>query len=135
MDQDNVVRALAALANPHRLALFRRLVAAGSDGVTAGGLAEEVGLAPTGLSFHTKELERAGLVSQVREGRFIRYRFEAEAMRELLEFLTEDCCGGRPELCGIAAPQTAGRTTGRNCCEPIPAVASARPDKRSRRGA
>lgn len=131
MDQEKVVRALAALANPHRLALFRRLVAAGSDGVTAGGLAEEVGLAPTGLSFHTKELERAGLVSQVREGRFIRYRFEADAMRELIEFLTEDCCGGRPELCGIAAPQA----TESRCCEPIPAVASARPDKRSRRGA
>lgn len=114
MHNERAVCALAALANEHRLALFRRLVAAGEAGLTAGELAGEVGLAPTGLSFHAKELERAGLASHVREGRFIRYRLKADAMRELLAFLTEDCCGGRPELCGLGAagPQV--------CCEPPP---------------
>ncbi len=113
MDHEKAVRALAALASEHRLALFRQLVSAGEAGLTAGGLAEAVNIPPAALSFHAKELERAGLVSHVREGRFIRYRLEVSAMRELLVFLTEDCCGGRPELCGIgpATPQT--------CCDPV----------------
>jgi len=100
MDSDIAIRALAALAQEHRLAIFRRLVVAGEDGQTAGQLADGVGIAAQGLSFHVKELERAGLVSAQREGRFIRYRLAVPAMRDLLTFLTEDCCGGRPELCG-----------------------------------
>jgi len=102
MDNDAAVRALAALAHEHRLALFRRLVQEGESGLTAGELAEAVGIAPTALSFHVKELDRAGLVRQTREGRFIRYRLDVTGMRELLSFLMEDCCGGRPELCGTA---------------------------------
>lgn len=112
MDNDTAIRALAALAQEHRLAIFRRLVAAGEAGQTAGQLAEAVGIAAQGLSFHVKELERAGLVGAKREGRFIRYRLAIPAMRDLLTFLTEDCCGGRPELCGgLPAPPAV-------CCQP-----------------
>lgn len=108
MDQETAVRALGALANPHRLALFRRLVLAGEPGLTASELAADIGLPPTGLSFHTKELEHAGLIRHTREGRFIRYRLQSGAMRGLIEFLTRDCCGGRPEVCGFdRAPSAA----------------------------
>ncbi|MCB1505828.1 MAG: helix-turn-helix transcriptional regulator [Hyphomicrobiaceae bacterium] len=112
MDSDDAIRALGALAQEHRLAVFRRLVAVGAAGQTAGQLAELVGIAPQALSFHVKELERAGLVSADREGRFIRYRLAVGQMRELMTFLSEDCCGGRPELCGGFS------TTHQICCEP-----------------
>lgn len=112
MDTQDAIRALAALAQEHRLALFRRLVAAGERGHTAGELADAVGIAPQGLSFHIKELERAGLVGARREGRFIRYRLIEEGMRDLLGFLSEDCCGGRPELCGGLARPAPSET----CC-------------------
>ena len=114
MDHEDAVRALAALAQSHRLALFRQLVRVGEAGLTAGQLADAVGIGATGLSFHMKELERAGLVTQQREGRYVRYRIAVTAMRGLLTFLAEDCCGGRPELCGpfasVAAPAA--------CCVP-----------------
>lgn len=100
MDRHDAVRALAALAQEHRLAIFRRLVAEGPSGLAAGEIAKDVGIAPTSLSFHMKELNRAGLVRSWREGRFIRYSIEIEGMRQLLSFLTEECCQGRPELCG-----------------------------------
>ncbi len=112
METEAAVRALAALAQEHRLALFRMLVGAGEAGLTAGQLADAIGIAPAGLSFHVKELERAGLVTQQREGRFIRYRLAVAGMRDLLTFLTEDCCGGRPELCGVAAAPA------EPCCQP-----------------
>lgn len=100
MDTSSAIRALAALAQEHRLTAFRLLVKAGEAGLTAGALAEAAGMSATSLSFHVKELERAGLVTQQREGRFIRYRLAVDGMRGLLTFLSEDCCGGHPELCG-----------------------------------
>jgi DNA-binding transcriptional ArsR family regulator len=100
MKSDEAIRALAALAQEHRLAIFRLLVTEGCRGLHAGEIGERIGIGPTSASFHLKELDRAGLISAVREGRFIRYAFKAEAMCDLLTFLTEDCCQGRPELCG-----------------------------------
>ncbi len=100
MTSDDAIRALAALAQDHRLAIFRLLVRHGPNGLAAGDIGERVGIGPTGASFHLKELERAGLVQATRRGRFILYAFRSEAMRDLLSFLTEDCCQGRPELCG-----------------------------------
>ena len=66
----------------------------------AGEIAERIGIGPTNMSFHLKELDRAGLLRATRDGRFIRYAVDVEGMRKLLTYLTEDCCGGRPELCG-----------------------------------
>lgn len=100
MIESEAVTALAALGHPHRLRLFRLLVVAGPSGVPAGGIAEELGVAPTALTFHLKELEAAGLISSVRDGKFLLYSLKVEAMRKLLEFLTENCCKGRLELCG-----------------------------------
>lgn len=100
MNSDEAIRALAALAQEHRLAIFRLLVKAGPDGLAAGEIGERIGIGPTGASFHLKELDRAGLVEARRQGRFIRYAFKVDTMRGLLAFLTRDCCQGRPELCG-----------------------------------
>lgn len=66
----------------------------------AGEIAETVGVNPTALTFHLKELEHAGLVTSARDGRYVRYAMLVESMRQLLTYLTEDCCQGHPELCG-----------------------------------
>ena len=95
---------LSALAQEHRLAIFRLLVTQGKQSLAAGEIAQRIGISPTSTSFHLKELDRAGLISAKRDGRFIRYTFNAKAIGNLLVFLTEDCCQGRPELCsGVAA--------------------------------
>ena len=118
MNEAEAVRALAALANPHRLALFRALVRAGREGLSAGELAEGAGLAASTLTFHTKELERAGLIETRREGRFMRSALNVSAMRGLLVFLSEDCCAGRPDLCGVPAGVAASCVDDDVCCEP-----------------
>ena len=68
----------------------------------AGEIAERVGIGPTNTSFHLKELDRAGLLRATRDGRYVRYAVHVDGMRKLLSYLTEDCCQGRPELCGEA---------------------------------
>ncbi len=100
MESSNAIRAFAALAQDNRLAIFRYLVSAGPNGVAAGEIGKALGIPPTGLSFHLKELDRAGLVTQSRRGRFIHYALHVDGVRQLIGFLTEDCCGGHPELCG-----------------------------------
>jgi DNA-binding transcriptional ArsR family regulator len=91
---------LAALAQDTRLAVFRLLIRQAPEGLPAGRVAAEVGVAPATLSFHLAQLERAGLLTADRRGRQIYYAAHPEGIRGLLSFLTEDCCGGRPELCG-----------------------------------
>ena len=100
MDDTQAVAALAALAQVNRLEIFRLLVKAGPSGVAAGDIARTLDIGATRASFHLKELERAGLIAATRDGRFIRYAVAFETMRQLMTFLTEDCCDGRPELCG-----------------------------------
>ncbi len=100
MDHLTASRTLSALAHEHRLAVFRALIAAGPSGLAAGELARGVGIGATNLSFHIKELERAGLVRSWRVGRSIRSNVEVDAVRRLLEFLIADCCGGKADLCG-----------------------------------
>ena len=100
MNSTKAIQALAALAQEHRLAIFRLLVRYGKTGLPAGEIGERVGISPTSASFHLKELDRAGLIEAKREGRFIRYAFSVGVMRGLLSFLMEDCCQGRPDLCG-----------------------------------
>ena len=94
MDSNLVVRALGALAHESRLAIFRALVVAGPEGMAAGDIAQQVGLSPSSLSFHLKDLSHAGLVTGQQEGRFIYYSANFEAMSELVGFLTENCCAG-----------------------------------------
>lgn len=94
MEEDEVVQALAALAHPVRLRVFRALVVAGPSGLTPGVLAEQLTLPATGLSFHLKELAHASLVTQEREGRNLIYRAAYPRMDGLLAYLTAHCCEG-----------------------------------------
>jgi len=99
MDTNSALSALSALAQPHRLALFRHLVALGPDGAFAGELAEHLGIPANTLSFHLKALQHAALVQPEPKGRNIRYRADFVAMRGLVDYLTENCCGGDVSLC------------------------------------
>jgi ArsR family transcriptional regulator len=96
METMSVISALSALAQESRLAAFRLLVQAGPQGLAATKIAEALGLAPSSLSFHLKELAYAKLIRQVREGRSLIYSVNFETMNGVLGFLTENCCGGNP---------------------------------------
>jgi len=96
MEEIDVVRALAALAQEVRLRVFRTLVVAGMDGLTPGTILEKLGLTPALLSFHLKELVQAGLVTQERQGRNLIYRASFDSMNALLGYLTQNCCAGVP---------------------------------------
>ncbi|HKZ96063.1 MAG TPA: metalloregulator ArsR/SmtB family transcription factor [Hyphomicrobiaceae bacterium] len=113
MDERLAIGALGALAHEHRLAIFRALVRAGPAGLKAGEIARAAGIGATSLSFHIKELERAGLTRSWRDGRFVHSSIDVEGIRGLIAYLTEDCCEGRPELCGagIAAAKVLCETT------------------------
>ena len=106
LDQDAAVGALAALAQDTRLTVFRMLVRAGPNGMAAGEIAAAVGAPPSTLSHHLALLEKAGLIGASRVGRTALYAADYEGTRRLLAFLVEDCCQGRPEICGsgLAAP-------------------------------
>jgi DNA-binding transcriptional ArsR family regulator len=92
METTDAVRALAALAQESRLAVFRLLIQAGPTGLAAGEIAEAVGVSPANLSFHLKELAHAGLVSSRQDGRFVFYAASYGHMNALVAFLTENCC-------------------------------------------
>jgi DNA-binding transcriptional ArsR family regulator len=94
MDENQVVSALAALAQPVRLNVFRALVVVGQPGLTPSAMAEGLAIPPNTLSFHLKELATAGLVVQERLGRNIVYRADYARMNALLGYLTENCCQG-----------------------------------------
>ena len=102
MNDSDAIRALGALAHDHRLRIFRLLVREGPSGKTAGAIAQALEIPPPALSFHLSALERARLLTSRRSGRHVTYAVVVSAVRGLIEFLTEDCCGGRPELCGGA---------------------------------
>lgn len=99
MDEKDVVRSLAALAQPLRLRVFRALVVAGARGMTPGVMSEGSGIPPATLSFHLKELMNAGLVTQERLGRNLVYRASFEQVNALLGYLTENCCQGDATSC------------------------------------
>nr|WP_315251975.1 metalloregulator ArsR/SmtB family transcription factor [uncultured Duganella sp.] len=96
MDTKQTLAALAALAQESRLAVFRLLVQAGPDGLAASKIGERLEIAPSSLSFHLKELTHAGLIASRQEGRFVIYSADIAAMHGLIDFLTENCCGGIP---------------------------------------
>jgi ArsR family transcriptional regulator, arsenate/arsenite/antimonite-responsive transcriptional repressor len=99
LNEEQVVRALAALAQATRLRLFRALVVAGTSGMNAGTLATALEIAPSALSFHLKELSHAGLIEARSEGRFQIYTARFDCMNSLLAFLTANCCRDSGSCC------------------------------------
>jgi ArsR family transcriptional regulator len=110
MDSNLVVRALGALAHETRLAIFRALVVTGPEGMAAGEIAQQLGLSPSSLSFHLKDLSHADLVRSRQEGRFVIYTADFGAMTDLIGFLTENCCAGA----------TCAASDLPDCCPPKP---------------
>ncbi|MEJ2515591.1 MAG: metalloregulator ArsR/SmtB family transcription factor [Gammaproteobacteria bacterium] len=113
MEIKEISRQLSALAHEHRLAAFRLMVRAGPGGLAAGAVSQALDLPASSLSFHLSHLENAGLVSADRRGRNVFYSVRNDSVRGLLEFLTADCCQGRPELCPDIRPgcgSTAGES-------------------------
>ncbi|WP_265923054.1 ArsR/SmtB family transcription factor [Cupriavidus nantongensis] len=108
METDDALIALAALAHSIRLAVFRLLVQAGPAGLPAGRIAERMEIPASSLSFHLKELHRAGLLSSRQDGRSIIYTAHFDTMNGLLAYLTQNCCGGNPcspvSPCSVASP-------------------------------
>jgi DNA-binding transcriptional ArsR family regulator len=94
MKTPEALKALAALAQDTRLAIYRLLVEAGNDGLSVGTIADRLELAAPTLSFHLKELANAGLIAPRQEGRFIYYSANYTRMNDLLGYLTENCCRG-----------------------------------------
>lgn len=111
MDRRRALSSFAALSQDTRLSIVRYLVKSGPDGVAAGDVANEVGVSASNLSFHLKELQHAGLIDARREARSIIYSANHAALRDLIGFLMNDCCGGRPEICAPALNKAA-------CCPP-----------------
>jgi DNA-binding transcriptional ArsR family regulator len=103
LTEATVIRALAALAQPMRLRAFRELIAAGSEGLAAGAIAETLQATPSALSFHLKELTHAGLIAAESRGRFLIYRANFREMQSLVDYLTEHCCQG--EACEVKTPR------------------------------
>ncbi len=110
MEEQDVVKALAALAQPLRLRVFRALVVAGPAGITPGELSAQLAVPPTSLSFHLKELVHATLVSQERQGRHLIYRAAYDRMGAVLAYLTQHCCQGQ------ACEATVAAEGGSTCC-------------------
>jgi DNA-binding transcriptional ArsR family regulator len=102
MEDKYVIQALAALAQPNRLHIFRSLVVKGSEGLTPAMLAEQLGMPAITLSFHLKELMHADLISQERSGRNLIYRAQYDRMNAVLAFLTQNCCQGEACLTEVA---------------------------------
>lgn len=94
MKTQQALIALRALGQPHRLAAFRAMVVAGTGGLSVGELRDRIDLPAATLSAHLNVLRAAGLVTDTREGRVIRVRAEYERMEALIDYLTENCCGG-----------------------------------------
>jgi len=103
MEQTDAVAALSALAQDNRLDVYRLLVQAGPDGLSAGAIAEKLDLAPNTLTFHFDRLRAAGLVTVRRDGRSMIYAARFESMNALIAYLTDNCCGGAPEQCAPVA--------------------------------
>jgi ArsR family transcriptional regulator len=102
MKNTSAVLAFTALGQESRLNVFRLIVQRGDKGVTPSEIIELLGIPGATLSFHLKELTNAGLVSFERQSRSLIYRPEPQFIRELIDFLAENCCGGMP--CGLTSP-------------------------------
>ena len=118
MKQSEVIAALSALAQENRLDIFRCLVEQGSSGLPAGLIAERLQMPSATLSFHLKTLKQAGLLRCRRESRSLIYSVDFSRMRALVGYLSEDCCQGHPEVCGIAVDIAEPGTRVKAVCKP-----------------
>ena len=114
MKSKAAIEALTALAQETRLSIFRLLVREGPESLPAGAIGERLDIPAPTLSFHLAQLSRAGLVTSRREGRSILYAVNYRGMNALLTYLTEDCCQGRPEICGGVACGSIATTPGQH---------------------
>jgi DNA-binding transcriptional ArsR family regulator len=126
--EPHAISALAALAQPTRLAIFRLLIRHEPVGITAGVIAETIGAPHNTMSTHLAILVRAGLLRSTREGRTIIYRSNVDGMRALIAFLVSECCDGHPELCNLVAADAAA------CCAPAPKARSPKKVSAKRKG-
>jgi len=99
MEKSAALAVFESLSSGIRLDVFRLLVRKGPDGLVAGEIALALDLPPTNASFHLKALTHAGLLSVEQEGRYQRYRANLPLMRDLIDYLTAECCEGMPERC------------------------------------
>ncbi len=107
MDVIDALEALSALSNETRLWVFRLLVQAGPEGMMAGDIADNLSSRQNTMSSHLKLLSQAGLVTDHREGRHVRYRADYDTIQGLVLFLMEDCCQGKAEVCRPVAESLA----------------------------
>lgn len=127
MESTDAVKRLSALAQDARLAVFRLLVKAGPEGLAAGDIARALSTAANTMSAQLLVLANAGLVRARRDGRSIVYSAHYASVSELLVYLTEDCCGGRAEICAPLAAAAA------RCCKPAKEVRRDPPARAHRR--
>jgi DNA-binding transcriptional ArsR family regulator len=113
MNENQALDAFTALSQATRLAIVRTLVKQGPEGLAAGAIAEAMGVSPSNVSFHLSHLARVGLIQHRREARSLIYSASYSTLSELIRFLTEDCCQGKPEICAplttmscLYAPET-----------------------------
>jgi DNA-binding transcriptional ArsR family regulator len=112
MEKSDALGALGALAQETRLDIFRFLVEVGPAGLPAGQIGERFALPWATLSFHLSQMKQSGLVTYRRDGRSLIYAADYEQMNALLAYLTENCCGGRPDACAPACTPTARKSKG-----------------------
>lgn len=103
---DLALQRFGALSHDIRLSVFRLLIKAGADGVTAGEIARQINVPASTLSSHLNRLEQAGLIFSTREQQKIVYAVSIRGTQDLVRFLLEDCCSGNPELCGFKPVRT-----------------------------
>lgn len=113
MKTPEIIQALGALAHEHRLSTYRLLVAKGPEGLPAGTIAERLDLVPSSLTFHLQNLQRAGLITQRRDGRQLIYAADFQTMNDLVGYLTENCCAGSMECATQCAPARPATKTAR----------------------
>ena len=106
MNYTQFVALFSALAHDLRLAVFRLLMRAGPNGLRAGDIAKSLGVPPSTLSAHLSQMAQAGLLRSTRQSQQIIYAVDVEGTRRLITYLTEDCCQGRPEICGYGTTGT-----------------------------
>jgi DNA-binding transcriptional ArsR family regulator len=111
MEKESATKIFEALSSGVRLDVFRLLVRMANDGLVAGEIATTLDIPPTNLSFHLKAMTQTGLLTVTQEGRFQRYRANLALMTDIIAYLTEECCMGRPEQCLTDSGAAA-------CCEP-----------------